>query len=144
MPLIHATCVALEHGAVLLRAREGGGKSDLALRLIDAGARLVADDQVMVDVDGATMIASAPEAIAGKLEVRGLGIVAEAPASPTPVIAVIDLQTSGEIDRMPEAETCEIEGVTLPLFRLHPFEPSAPAKARMMVAVAAGVRAVER
>jgi len=44
--LVHATAIAIDGRAVLLRGPSGAGKSDLALRLIDAGARLVADDQV--------------------------------------------------------------------------------------------------
>ncbi len=144
MSLIHATCVAFPDGALLLRAREGGGKSDLALRLIDAGARLISDDQVELKVEGEALMATAPATIRGKFEVRGLGIVAMDASPPSRVVAVVDLSDKDRIERMPEAASCEIEGVRLPLFRLHPFDASAPAKARLMVEVAAGRRTVER
>ena len=82
--LVHATCVALRPPAklsagawraVLLRGPSGAGKSDLALRLIEAGGRLVADDQTRIVRYGEVLIASAPAALAGLLEVRGVGIV---------------------------------------------------------------------
>ena len=53
----------------------GSGKSDLALRLLDRGFTLVSDDQTIVSRDGDRLIASAPPNIAGKLEIRGIGIV---------------------------------------------------------------------
>ncbi len=73
--LVHATAVAIEGEAVLLRGPSGSGKSDLALRLIDGGAQLVADDQTLLRRAGGRVLASAPPAIAGLLEVRGVGVV---------------------------------------------------------------------
>ncbi|MGE3652127.1 MAG: HPr kinase/phosphorylase, partial [Reyranellaceae bacterium] len=72
---IHATCVALPEGGVLLRGDSGAGKSDLALRLIDGGARLVADDRTDLMREGDLLIARAPTSIAGLIEARGLGIL---------------------------------------------------------------------
>src|ERR687898_3364772 len=72
---LHATCVELSGTGVVLLGASGCGKSDLALRLIDRGARLVADDLVTVERHGRRLIARAPEAIAGLMEVRGLGIM---------------------------------------------------------------------
>ncbi|HAQ33260.1 MAG TPA: serine/threonine protein kinase, partial [Rhodospirillaceae bacterium] len=76
MTLIHGTCVALNGVTVLLRGPSGSGKSDLALRLIDGGGRLVADDQTLVEIQGERLVATAPETIAGKMEVRGVGVLA--------------------------------------------------------------------
>ena len=72
---VHASTVATGGRAVLLSGPSGSGKSDLALRLIDRGFTLVSDDQTVVMREGDRLIASAPPTIAGKLEVRGLGIV---------------------------------------------------------------------
>lgn len=68
---IHASCAARDGEGVLVLGAPGSGKSDLVLRLLDRGFALVADDRVEI-VDG---VASAPPALAGLLEVRGLGIL---------------------------------------------------------------------
>ena len=72
---IHASCVALGNQGVLLLGKSGAGKSDLALRLIDGGAALVADDRTILSTRGGALFARAPESIPGLLEIRGLGIV---------------------------------------------------------------------
>jgi hypothetical protein len=72
---IHASCVALGNQGVLLLGASGAGKSDLALRLIDQGAKLVSDDRTILFIANGTLQAKAPASIKGLLEVRGLGIV---------------------------------------------------------------------
>jgi len=72
---LHASTVALDGRAVLISGPSGSGKSDLALRLLDRGFILVSDDQTIVRKDGGHLVAGAPPTIAGKLEVRGIGIV---------------------------------------------------------------------
>jgi len=72
---IHASCVAIGRHGVLLLGKSGAGKSDLALRLIDQGAVLVADDRIILFVEKCALHARAPSTIKGLLEVRGLGIV---------------------------------------------------------------------
>lgn len=139
---VHATCVALRHGrtwrAVLLRGPSGAGKSDLALRLIEAGARLVADDRTTLGRTGEAVVASAPAAIAGLIEVRGLGIrrlprgqlLARAP-----VVLLVDLVPSAEVERLPEPARETLLGVELPILKLAPFEASSCAKLRLAVAM---------
>jgi len=73
---IHASCVAIGKRGILLTGKSGSGKSDLALRLIDGGARLVADDRTLLYVAGGLLRARAPQSIEGLLEIRGVGIVA--------------------------------------------------------------------
>lgn len=132
---MHATCVALGGAAVLLRGPSGTGKSDLALRLVDAGAALVADDQVELTAEGGRLVARAPAALAGKLEVRGVGIVPLAAAVAAPVALVADLVPSAE--RLPEPAEETILGIAIPRIEIAPFEPSAPAKLRLALAQAA-------
>ena len=128
---VHATCIALASDGVIVRGPPGSGKSDLALRLIDGGARLVADDYVELDVDGGDLIASAPEAIAGLLEVRGLGVAKVPSIERARVAMVVDLVAADAIERLPEPATCELLGIQLPHLRLDPFTASACAKVRL-------------
>jgi serine kinase of HPr protein (carbohydrate metabolism regulator) len=129
--LVHASCVAIERYAILLRGPSGGGKSDLALRLIDDGAALVADDQVLLKADGLGLTASAPAALSGLLEVRGIGIVRCDVVASAPVRLVIDLDAASPIQRMPDSEVCALLGIEVPRITLNPFEPSTPAKIRI-------------
>ncbi len=139
--LVHATCVALPPGvgggpadppaAVLLRGASGCGKSDLALRLIDQGWRLVADDQTALAARGDALLASAPPAIAGLLEIRGLGILRFPNARDARVCLVADLLPAERVERLPEQEFCDLLGVRLPRVALDPAAPSAAIKLRL-------------
>ncbi|MBK18211.1 MAG: aldolase [Rhodospirillaceae bacterium] len=130
--LVHATCVAINGTGILLRGASGSGKSDLALRLIDQGAELVADDQVDVTRNDLALSASAPESLRGKIEVRGCGILEIAYRSVVDLAIVVDLVPRAEVQRLPEPATCQLIGVDLPLYRLHAFDPSSPAKIVML------------
>ena len=137
MTLVHGTCVDVGGTAVLLRGVSGSGKSDLALRLIDEGARLIADDQVAVVASGGALIATAPPAIAGQIEVRGVGLLAVPTAASGRIGLVIDLVAPQAIERLPRAEATEIAGVSVPRLALAPFEASAAAKVRLAASAAA-------
>lgn len=136
---VHATTIALKVAgrswrAVLLRGPSGSGKSDLALRLIDAGARLVADDQTHLAANGRMLVATPPSALAGRIEVRGIGIVAlpkDRLRARATVGLLVDLVTPTQIERMPEPAHETLFGVTLPVLALAPFEASAAAKLRL-------------
>ena len=131
--LVHGTCVELFGLGVLLRGPSGSGKSDLALRLIDGGARLVADDQVLLTAEAVRIQATAPMRIAGRIEVRGVGIVQVATIEAAPVALVVDLVAPADVPRLPEPNECRLAGVTLPSVALAPFEASAAAKVRLAV-----------
>jgi HPr kinase/phosphorylase len=128
---VHGTSVALGGAGVLLRGPSGCGKSDLALRLIDRGALLVADDQTQLQLDGDDICMTAPAAIAGQIEVRGLGIVHVPCVATAPLRLVVDLVASAEIERMPEPRACALLGRKVPLIALAPFEASVGAKLRL-------------
>jgi serine kinase of HPr protein (carbohydrate metabolism regulator) len=126
---IHATSVVIDGRALLLSGRSGSGKSDLALRLIDRGALLVSDDYTMLENRGGILFAAAPPQIAGKIEIRGIGLVdlACAKAAPVALMLMLDQQA----DRMPADQMAiiRLEGVEIPTLPLAPFEASAPLKA---------------
>jgi HPr kinase/phosphorylase len=128
---VHGTAIALGGEGILLRGPSGAGKSDLALRLIDQGARLVADDQTELRRDGHEITMSAPATIAGQIEVRGLGIVALPSVVSAPLRLVVDLMAPAEIERMPLPRACTYLECALPVVALAPFEASAPAKLRL-------------
>ena len=138
MERMHATCVSIDGRGVLLQGTSGAGKSDLALRLLDSGADLVADDYTELTRDGDRLRASAPSILHGLFEVRGLGVLRLAAKDSVLVTAIIDLVPESEVERMPADDRFAILGVPLPLFRLAAFEASAPAKVRLAVRIASG------
>ena len=128
--LVHATAIAIDGRAVLLRGPSGAGKSDLALRLIDAGARLVADDQVELRRAGGRVLVRAPAALAGLVEVRGVGILQLEPLREAVLAMCVDLVPSAEVERLPELCCEDVLGLAIPSFAISPFEASAAAKLR--------------
>jgi serine kinase of HPr protein (carbohydrate metabolism regulator) len=128
---VHGTTVEIAGAGILLRGAPGSGKSDLALRLIDAGARLVADDRTLLRRDGDRLIAAAPESIAGRLEVRGVGILTMPSVTQAVLRLVVDLVAPDAVERLPEPRSVRLLGVDLPLLSLAPFEASAAAKLRL-------------
>ncbi|RZM17287.1 MAG: aldolase [Sphingomonas sp.] len=126
---LHATSVAIDGVAVMIEGASGSGKSDLALRLIDRGAILVSDDQTLVVRDGDTLLARAPMTIAGRIEVRGIGIVAMPYVEDVPVGLLV--RVDGAVERMPERRVCNIAGIDVRQFAVDPFEASAPIKVEL-------------
>ena len=133
MVQVHGTCVAVSGTGVLLRGAPGSGKSDLALRLIDGGAHLVADDRAELNLDDGRVVASPPEAIAGMLEVRGIGVLGMAFEAAVPLGLIVELVPEEEVERLPDETAEDVLGTPVPLIRLAPFEASAPAKVRLAV-----------
>lgn len=138
---VHGTSVALDGDGVLLRGPSGCGKSDLALRLIDSGAQLVADDQTELRLEDGDIAMSAPATIAGQIEVRGIGLLRVPCVASAPLRMVVDLVSSAEIERMPEPSACTLLGRSVPRLALAPFEASVAAKLRLALrTVPLGVR----
>lgn len=128
---IHASCVAIGNKGVLLLGRSGAGKSDLALRLIDGGARLVADDRVLLFLKGRALHARSPETIRGLLEIRGVGIV-ELPVR-RQIKLTLAVMLGREGARLPEPQFWAAPlrmNTKLPQIALDARYASAPAKVR--------------
>lgn len=124
---VHASTVAVDGRAVLITGLSGSGKSDLTLRLLDRGFTLVSDDQTIVRRDGDRLIASAPPTIAGKLEIRGLGIVDMDYLTDIPVALLVELVS--DVQRLPDdSRERPILGVPLPLISIDAMAASAPSK----------------
>ena len=124
---LHASCVACDGRAVLISGPSGSGKSDLALRMLDRGFTLVSDDRTIIRKDGGRLLASPPETIKGKLEVRGIGIVDVNHVGDIPVVLVVEL--TSDIQRMPDDSRSRlILGIEVPLISVDAMTASAPSK----------------
>jgi serine kinase of HPr protein (carbohydrate metabolism regulator) len=121
---LHATAVAIDGRAVLIEGESGAGKSDLALRLIDRGATLVSDDRTLVVRSGSALVARAPTAQAGRIEVRGVGIASVPHVAEAPVALLVRLDR--EPPRMPERRRRTIAGIEVRMLVIDPRPASAP------------------
>jgi hypothetical protein len=124
---VHGTAVEIGGWAVLLTGKTGSGKSDLALRLLDRGATLVGDDYVELSVANDTLGVNPSERLAGKFEIRGIGIVRRDYRRGSPLRLIAELGEEGE--RHPASwPLCELQGWSIPLFRLNGLAGSAHIK----------------
>ena len=132
MTRLHGTVIAVGGRGLLLLGRSGAGKSDLALRLIDRGAMLVADDQVLVAAAERRVMASPPPALAGLIEVRGVGLV-RLPYLPECALT-LGLDLGRPAERLPEPQAYAVDGATMPLIGFDPFTASAARRAELALA----------
>ncbi len=128
---VHASCAARDGAGVLLVGPSGSGKSDLLLRLLDRGYALVADDRVEI-VDG---VASAPPALAGLLEVRGMGVFRLPHVASARIALAVDL--GGGRDRLPMPG--RYPGFDIPFVALDGAAASAPQRVTLALDCALGL-----
>ncbi len=121
MKNIHGNALLYRRFGLLITGPSGSGKTCLMRQLLDYAerrswfARLVADDQVLLQVCHNRLLAHAPRTIAGRMEVFGLGIVSCAYEPVARIHGLIALTTQ-EVERLPpgDAQSCAMQGVTLP------------------------------
>lgn len=124
MQRMHASAVSFGPRGVLILGRSGSGKSSLALQLMALGAVLIADDQTELFLKNGVVWARAPEAIAGLIEARGVGVL-NAAAGSAPICTVVDLDHV-ETQRLPPQRSMKLLDIDLP--HLHKVEsPAWPA-----------------
>ncbi|SHJ08380.1 HPr Serine kinase C-terminal domain-containing protein [Aureimonas altamirensis DSM 21988] len=122
----HAGLVSIDGRGVLILGAARSGKSALALCLIRLARRegrqaaLVADDQVLLRRDGDRLVGASPAAIAGLLEISGVGIVAQANLREAEIFLVVSL--SPEPPRLPDQPTTELCGLSIRQVHLHSRE----------------------
>lgn len=141
---LHATAIRAGGRAALILGPSGAGKSDLALRCLTlaasplipgAPAGLISDDQVILTREGARILVSAPDTIAGKLEVRGLGILNVTARPSAPLALLVDLVAPDSVERLPDPPASRrLMGLAIPLVEIAPFEASAAAKVLIALA----------
>lgn len=127
--ILHAGLIARRMGGAwrgaLIEGPSGSGKSDLALRALDCGFRLVADDRVLVWMSEGRLYGRAPDTLRGLIEVRGLDVLA---VEALPYCEIGLVAQLGVPDRIPDPATSTILEISVPLLAVDPFEISAPAK----------------
>ncbi|MFM8940856.1 MAG: HPr kinase/phosphorylase [Phenylobacterium sp.] len=130
-PARHAGLLALWSGhrwrGVLVHGPSGSGKSDLALRALDTGFRLVSDDRTLVWSSGGAAFGRAPETLEGLREVRGVGVL----RVPALAFCRIDLVVaSGTPERLPDPEVVVLAGTAVRRLHLRLTDASAPHRVR--------------
>jgi serine kinase of HPr protein (carbohydrate metabolism regulator) len=105
---VHGTAVLVGADGVLIRGGPGAGKSALAHALIERGSRLIGDDRVCLAARNGQLIATAPAAIAGLMELRGRGVVS-VPRERFGIIRLVaDIVSDEELERMPESDQMSV------------------------------------
>ena len=134
---LHASCVAIDGRGVLIEGLSGTGKSDLALRLIDRGAVLVSDDYIICTRQGSMLYGAAPATIAGKIEVRGIGLIELPHLERAPLALIVTILEAPP--RFPEGvHMRRIAGIDIPQVALAGLEPSTPLKVELALKHLAG------
>lgn len=121
----HATAVAWHGRGILIRGASGGGKSTLALGLIDRGALLVSDDQVVLDASARTLVMTAPARLAGLLEVRGVGLIRFPYLLSARLALVVDLVPVARLERLPDLAATALLDIRVPVVHLAAVDPLA-------------------
>ncbi|KRA57594.1 serine kinase [Caulobacter sp. Root656] len=115
----------------LIEGPSGVGKSDLALRALDQGFVLVADDRTVTFVSGGRLYGRAPDALAGLVEVRGVGVLPRPHRTLCPIdLLVRCVDRPQAVERLPDPIFEVIEGVSTRVLDLWPLEPGGPGKIR--------------
>ena len=133
MNQFYATAVTYCGFGILIRGPSGSGKSDLALRLIDDGAGLVADDQVVIKSVGQELYLSPPDSLSGLIEVRGVGVIKIEYFRDIRLCLIVELDPRNEIQRIPKIKEELIKKIPVPVINMYAFESSVLAKIKIIL-----------
>jgi HPr kinase/phosphorylase len=129
---VHASAVLVGARAVLIRGPSAAGKSRLAWELIEAGrsgavafARLVGDDRVHLQAAGGRLLVRPADALAGLIELRGIGILRRDHEPCAVVGLVVDL-AAADAQRLPESGEAVVEGIAIPRLAVAPGVAALP------------------
>lgn len=137
--LLHGTCVALNHKAVLICGKPGVGKSSLALQLIDRGATLISDDQTLLILEEGVLVAMAPPSLKGLMEVRGVGICSFPYQERAALELCVDLCEGEPLERLPELAFAEHHGLKVPLLKLQKDDPLGAIKVELKLGLSSSL-----
>ncbi len=131
--ILHAGLLAQRLGGlwtgVLIAGSSGAGKSDLMIRAMDAGFRLVSDDRTLVWACAGALFGRAPESIAGLIELRGLGVVREPGVRLAQIVLMVRCEDEGvQIERSPDDAFETVGELRVPAICLRALDASAPVK----------------
>ena len=133
MDQFYATAVTYCGSGILIRGPSGSGKSDLALRLIDDGADLIADDQVAIKVVEQKLYLSPPDSISGLIEVRGVGVIKIDYVRDIKLCLIVDLATGDTVQRIPIIKKELIKNIPVPVISINAFEHSVLVKVKIIL-----------
>lgn len=132
---IHGTSICYKQKGLLFLGKSGNGKSDLALRLIDKGANLIADDQTILTLKNNKIILTCPSEIKSKLEIRGIGIIKMPSIKEHQLDIVFQLKSFREIKRIPNENWRMLLDQKIPYYEIDPFELSVNAKINFLLKI---------
>jgi serine kinase of HPr protein (carbohydrate metabolism regulator) len=140
---VHASAVLVGARAVLIRGASGTGKSRLAWELIEAArdsaigfARLVGDDRVHLQVAGGRLLVRPHDALAGLIELRGVGIL-QRDHEPCAVVGLVVDLAAADAERLPDRDRAVVEGVAIPRLAVAPAVSALPLVLAMVTSFAA-------
>ncbi|MEM7215153.1 MAG: HPr kinase/phosphatase C-terminal domain-containing protein [Pseudomonadota bacterium] len=120
----HCNALVIGHCGILIEGESGAGKSSLTLGLLERAAQsgipasLVSDDRTIVEACKGALIARTPDQIAGKIELRGHGIVDHPYTTSVEVHLVVRMADDFLLERLPEQKNTEIKGIDLPVIEV--------------------------
>jgi HPr kinase/phosphorylase len=130
---VHASAVLVGARAILIRGPSGAGKSRLALELIESArtgtlrfARLVGDDRLHLEPAGGRLLVRPAEALAGLIELRGVGILRR-DYEPCAVVGLVVDLAAADAERLPEDRAFAIAGIDVPRLAVAPGAAALPA-----------------
>ena len=138
--LLHGTAVTVGVRGLLILGPSGSGKSRLALKMIALGANLVSDDRVWLNKIGTGFELQAPEQIRGRIEARGLGLLASKYKTPVPLSYCLDLSLENKA-RLPHFLEKTKLGVKVSIL---PGKPIVPQAAALMVLLKNGFASYDK